>query len=99
MVQPLRLTLPVEMLYLETSQLPLSHVISVRRIIYLHTILQRHKEKLTSQVYNAIKQTPFKGDWMNLLQDDLEKVNLILEDEELVPKFSKHTFKKNIKRK
>ena len=82
---------PVEMLYLETSQLPLSHVISVRRILYWHTLLQRHKEELTSQVYYAMKQSPLRCDWINLLKDDLEKVNLTLEDEELVAKFSKDT--------
>ena len=82
---------PVEILYLETSQLPLSHVISVRRILYWHTLLQRHKEELTSQVYYAMKQSPLRCDWINLLKDDLEKVNLTLEDEELVAKFSKDT--------
>ena len=87
------------MLYLETSQLPISHVISVRRILYWHTILTRNKEELTSQIYHAMKQSPLKGDWINLLNDDLEKVDLSLEDEELVSRFSKESFKQLIKKK
>ena len=31
-----------EMLYLETAQLPIINVITVRRLLYLHTILTRH---------------------------------------------------------
>ena len=46
-----------------------------------------------------MKQSPLKGDWINLLNDDLEKVNLSLEDEELVSRFSKDSFKQFIKKK
>ena len=36
---------PVEMLYLETSELPISHAISVRRLSYWHHILRRNKKQ------------------------------------------------------
>ena len=35
---------PLDMLYLETSQIPIKHVISVRRLMYWHTHLKRNKE-------------------------------------------------------
>ena len=90
---------PIEMLYIETSQLPISHVISVRRIIYWHTLIRREKEELTSQVYNAMKDNPLKGDWIFSLQEDLEKIGLSLQDELHISKLSKHTFKKTVKEK
>ena len=90
---------PTEMLYLETSQLPLSHVISVRRLVYWHTILKRQPTELTRQIYNAMKDNPIKGDWIELLKDDLEKVGLTLEDEPSISGLSKDQFKSKIKKK
>ena len=40
---------PSEMLYLETAQLPIINVITVRRLLYLHTILTRHDTELISK--------------------------------------------------
>ena len=34
---------PTEMLFLETAELPIKYVITVSRLLYLHTILRRHK--------------------------------------------------------
>ena len=51
---------PLEMLYLETSQIPIKHVISVRRLMYWHTRLKRNKEKLTSQIYHTMTSKPTK---------------------------------------
>ena len=53
---------PTEMLYLETAELPIEDVLSVRRLLYLHTILQRHMSELTRKVYKAMKDDPCKGD-------------------------------------
>ena len=90
---------PVEMLFLETGQIPISHVISVRRIMYWHTILKRHNDELIFQIYMAMKETPLNGDWIKLLEEDLEKVGLSLEDENRVSNLTKSTFKKEIKKK
>ena len=49
---------PVEMLYLETAQLPVENIISVRRLLYLKTILDRHESELIRQVYFAMKHDP-----------------------------------------
>ena len=40
-------------LYLETSQIPLKHILACRRILYLHTILKRSKDDLIKKVYLA----------------------------------------------
>ena len=85
------------MLYIETAQLPISHVISVRRMLYWHTLISRSTEELTRQVYSAMKEQPIKGDWIFLLKEDLERVGLGLEDEKSISKICKHTFKKYLK--
>ena len=50
-------------------------------------------------MYTAMKENPLKGDWINLLKEDLEKVNLSLDDEQIVKKETKYTFKKKIQLK
>ena len=65
---------PTEMLYLETGELDLPSVISVRRLMYWFNIVKRHKKELIRQIYDAMKNTPAKGDWIHLLEDDLKKV-------------------------
>ena len=73
---------PVEMLYLETSELPISHVISVKRLSYWHNIFRRNKDELVYQIYKAMKEKLLKGDWIHLLSEDLVKVNMTLDNEE-----------------
>ena len=62
---------PTEMLFLETAELPLKNVISVRRLMYLHTILRRHENEITNRIYQAMKEEPIKGDWIELVKEDL----------------------------
>jgi hypothetical protein len=90
---------PTEMLYLETSQLPLAHIISVRRLVYWQTILKRKDTELIKQVYQAMKPSPLKGDWIELLKDDLEKGGLTLEDEVKISTLTKLSFKNDLKKK
>ena len=88
---------PIEMLYLETSQIPIKHVISVRILMYWHTLLKRNKEELTSQIYYAMKSKPLKDDWIYLVVKDLEKIGFSNEDEESLSNLDKHSFKVLIK--
>ena len=67
---------PTEMLYLETAKFPLFDVISVRRLFYFHAILNRPVSKLIRQVYDAMKDDPFRGDWVNLIKKDLECIGM-----------------------
>ena len=60
---------PTEMLFLETSEIPVKHVRSVRRLMYLHTLLKRHDNEITKRVYKAMKEQPLKDDWIQVNQD------------------------------
>ena len=85
---------PSEMLYLETGEMEIPSVISVRRLMYWHNIIRRHKKELISQVYHAMKNNPMKGDWIHLVESDLQKINMKLEHENQVAQLKKETFKK-----
>ena len=87
---------PIEMLYLETAQLPNNHVISVRRLMYWHTLLKRNQEELTSKIYFAMKIEPLKDDWIWL---DLEKIGFSISDEEKLSNLTNDAFKMIIKKK
>ena len=52
---------PVETLNLEMSTLSIKHVISVRRMLYLKTILSRHEDEVVRRVYTAMKERPLKA--------------------------------------
>ena len=77
---------PNEMLYLETAQLAIKHGLSVRRILYLHTLLNGHKDEIARQVFQAMKEAPLKDDWINLVNKDLNSINMSLNDEEKIEK-------------
>ena len=90
---------PLEMLYLETGKMDISSVMSVRRVLYWHNIKRRHKKELISQVYNAMKSKPVKGDWINLVKADLDKFNMTIENETQFMQMKKEDFKSMIKQK
>jgi len=75
--------IPVPSLYLETSQVPLRYILSCRRILYLHTILQRSKDDLIRRVYDAQKDDPSEGDFCQLVKKDLELIEVELTEEEI----------------
>jgi hypothetical protein len=87
------------MLYLETAQLPLAHVISVRRILYWQNILKRHTKELLHKVYSAMKKEPMKGDWINTLKEDLKKIDMTIDEENFVQGTSTTDFKNAVKAK
>jgi hypothetical protein len=89
---------PVEMLYLETSQVPVKDVISVRRLLYLHEILTRPTSELISQIYTAMKESPIKDDWIHLIYEDMNKFSIDLSDEQ-ISVLRKQDFKKIVKSK
>ena len=72
---------PNEMLYLETGALPLSHVIAVRRLLYLQNILKKHLTEITRKVYIAQKENPCKGDWITIIEGDKQNYGINLSDE------------------
>ena len=85
--------MPTEMLYLETGELDIPNVISVRRLLYWQNVICRKKGELINQIYSAMKDNPIKGDWIHLVVDDLKKINMSLENEKHVQKMTKKEFK------
>ena len=75
---------PVETLYLETSTLSIKHVISVRRMLYLKTILSRHEDEVVRRVYTAMKERPLKGDWYNRVILDFEQAEVDMDEEAII---------------
>ena len=67
---------PSEMLYLETGCLPLTDVVTVRRLMYLHTILQRPKTEIVRKVFSEQKNNPCKGDWVTLVEADMAELDI-----------------------
>ena len=74
---------PIEQLYLETSTLSVTQIISVRRMIYMQTILQRAEGELILNVFEAMKAEPLPGDWYSLVKSDFEFINLVLTEDEI----------------
>ena len=57
-----------EFLYLETSALPLKYIIASRRIMFLQNLLKRRDEELVKRVYEAQKNKPTTGDFIELVK-------------------------------
>ena len=74
---------PVEALYLETAALSIKCVISVRRMLYLKTILSRHDEEIIKKVYLAMKERTLKGDWYHLVKSDFQKANIKMDEQNI----------------
>ena len=66
--------------------------------MYYQTILKRHNGEITKRIYMAMKNKPLKNDWIELLEEDLGKINLRLEDEEDIQKLSKENIKDFVKK-
>ena len=89
---------PVEFLYLETSEKPLNYFISIRRLMYLHQILQKEENELVKRVYKAQNENPTKGDFSELVKGDMEIIGQNY-DEDIISKYSKSQFKAFIHKK
>jgi hypothetical protein len=89
---------PVEMLYLETGALPIPYVITIRRLSYLQTILKRNDCEIVKKIYNAQKNRPCKGDWINIIDNDFEALKLNI-NEDIIMNMTDREYKKIIKYK
>ena len=69
------------MLYLKTGAIPITHVISVRRVVFLQNILKKYDDENFKKVYLAQKTNPSNGDWTKLIECDKEKYNLNISDD------------------
>ena len=71
----------LEFLFLETGSLSLSHIISSRRLNYLYEIITRAENELIKRVYMAQKESPSKGDFINLVKADFEFIGVTFNEE------------------
>ena len=90
--------IPLEALCLETKSVPIRFIVASRRILYLHTILQRNSSEMLPRIYQAQKSNPSPGDFVNLVQNDLEILGLSISESEM-KQTTKLRLKKMIKEK
>ena len=83
---------PTELLYLETGCVPIQHIIKCRRIVYLHYLITLDKEQLLSKFFHAQKRNPTKGDWVQIVKQDLVDFG-IEENFEKIGQMKKEKFK------
>ena len=90
--------IPLEALFLETSSIPVHYVVSSRRLMYLHSILQRSPDELVRKVFEAQRADPSPGDFCKLVDEDKDEIGLDISDAE-IKTMSKAKFKKIVKAK
>ena len=69
--------------HLETSTIPIRHVIAKRRFLYLWHILSRKPNELISKVYEIQKVKPVQYDFYLLIQSEKTKYGIHLTDDEI----------------
>ena len=89
---------PLESLYLETGSIPIRYIIKSRRLSFLYSILQKDREELVREVYEAQKHEPTDGDFIELVKKDATEIGIVF-DENDIAKMKKEDFKKIVKTK
>ena len=74
---------PKEMLYLELGCTPFRELISKRRILFLHYILNQEKESMIRHFFEVQLKDPKQKDWVNTVRKDLEELKLGLNMEDI----------------
>ena len=67
---------PKVSLYLETGSVPLRYVIKRKRIMFLHHIVTRETNALINRVFWAQVHDTTKGDWCDVVREDLDMLGL-----------------------
>ena len=91
---------PLEAFYIESSTLPIRHVLMGRRIMYLHTLLKKNDDELAKRVFTAQNEFPSKKktDWVSRVRKDLSDCEINLSDTE-ISQLSSYQFKSLVKNK
>jgi hypothetical protein len=88
---------PTEFLYLETGCLNIGTIVKMRRVNYLHYLLQSDEDKMLSQFFKTQYSFPVKDDWTEQVKQDLEDFELS-SDLGWIKSHSKNKFKKLVKK-
>ena len=75
--------IPLEALFLETKSIPIRYIVASRRIMYLHTILQKDENEMVRRIYEAQKVKPSSGDYLELVKDDIATIDLNMTENEI----------------
>ena len=89
---------PSESYYLETAAIPIKHIITSHRIMYLHNIQNRSEGELVRRVYTAQKNNPTRGDFIELVKQVFQDFCEPFYEEAILLE-NKNTFKSCIKKK
>ena len=81
-----------------SGALPLQHILSIRRLGYFQTILKRDEKEVTKRIYRAQKKNPIPGDWVLLIEQDMIKYEIQL-DEDQITSMDAKSFKDMVKYK
>ena len=73
-----------EMLFLETASLPLSYLLSIRRLDYLQTLLLRDEQEITKIIYKARLKNLISGDWVLSIQQDIQKYEIEMDKNKII---------------
>ena len=68
-----------DLLYLDLGLLQIRHIIEMRRLLYLHHILQQSKDSLLHRFFMAQLRNPTKGDWVSQVLNELTDFQLNLQ--------------------
>ena len=88
----------IEVLHFETGTQPLKYGIIRKRLMYLWKILHSEESELIHRVYTIQELSSHQGDWVRLVQDDKNKLELDLKNEEIM-ELSKSMFKTIVDKK
>ena len=84
---------PKASLYLETGCVPIRYILKRKRIMFLHHILTRDSNALINRVFWAQVQNTGKGDWCQVVREDLDMLGLKDLSFEEITKKSKDSLK------
>ena len=67
---------PLEFLYLEVGATPIRWIVAQRRISFLHHIMCKENNELVTKVFKAQKENPTSGDYVKLVEQYMEDLNI-----------------------
>ena len=87
---------PLEFLYLETGAVPISYIISMRRMIYLKTLMMREEHELTKRILREQEENASPGDFIELVKSDFKMIGKYY-DENFITHTATASYKNTIK--
>ena len=88
---------PLELLYLETGNIPIRFIIMARRLNFLWYILNEEEDSLIRTCLEAQLDRPSKGDWIRTVKENLHELKIDM-DLQTIAGLGKEDFKDIIKK-